>query len=240
PTNSLVASTEELEQLWQVAEATRSAKLSSGWLPEIKGGVLLAACRAHELANEFPFDGEVNNGALTYWLLDSLKQLGPSLTFDMLHDRILAKVHAKFQQQTPQLQGDGSCVVFETTAIPRPPSARIMEVDQRGGRVKVEAGRAQGIGQGAHFVIYAVNATDFSDEAARLALVEASDVQDTESWATIVDAKNAAVISEDSQAVLLDAGDVRLKGRIRLVHRDDLPGDIDQTKALENLKHEIS
>jgi predicted phosphodiesterase len=239
PTSSLVASTEELEQGWQAPEATRSGKLSSGWLPEIKGGVFLAACRANELANEFAFEGSERNGALTYWLLDSLKQLGPGLTFDMLHDRILAKVHAKFQQQTPQLQGDGSRVVFQTTAIPRPPSARVLEVDQTGRRVKVEAGRAQGIGQGAHFAIYAAGATNFTDEAAWLALVEASDVQDTESWTTIVDARNAAAISEDSQAVLLDAGDVYLKGRIRLVRRDDLPADIDQVTALRDLEREI-
>src|SRR5215471_3818942 len=141
PTDSLVASVEELEKSWSSVStnATRSAKLASGWLPEFTGGVVLAACRADELANEFAFEGTERNGALTYWLLDSLKQLGPDFTFDMLHDRILAKVHVKFQQQTPQLIGDGSRVVFQTATIPRPPSVRVIEVDQAGARVKVEA-----------------------------------------------------------------------------------------------------
>jgi predicted phosphodiesterase len=239
PTDSLVAPIDQLEQSWPSIEASRSAKVSSGWLPEITGGVFLAACRANELANEFAFEGRERNGALTYWLLDSLKQLGPGLTFEMLHDRILGKVHAKFQQQTPQLQGDGSRVVFETTAIPRPPSARIMEVDQRGGRVKVEAGRVQGIGPGAQFAIYAAGATNFADESARLAVAEVTDVQDTESWTRVVDARKAAAISVDSQAVLLDAGNIQLKGRIRLVHRDDLPNELDQATALRKLEDEI-
>src|SRR5262249_31658955 len=125
PTDSLVASPQELAQTWQaiVPTTTRSAKLSSGWLPDVAGSGFLAASRANELANEFAFEGSERNGALTYWLLDSLKQLGPRLTFNMLHDRILAKVHAKFQQQTPQLHGDGARVVFETASLPRPPSA---------------------------------------------------------------------------------------------------------------------
>jgi hypothetical protein len=241
PTDSLVASPEELEQTWQsvAPAATRGGKLGSGWLPDVKGSVFLAACRANELANEFAFEGRERNGALSYWLLDSLKQLGPGLTFDMLHDRILAKVHAKFQQQTPQLHGDSARVVFETTSIPRPPSARVIEVDQTGRRVKVEAGRAQGIGQGARFAIYAADAADFTQDDARLAFAEATDVQDTESWANIVDVGNLAALAEGAQAVLLDAGDVRFKGCVHLVQREDLPGDIDQAGALRSLEREI-
>ena len=49
PTESLVASTEELIQNWQSLtkgeEKTRSLNATSGWLPEPKGYVLLAACR---------------------------------------------------------------------------------------------------------------------------------------------------------------------------------------------------
>jgi len=241
-TDSLVASVEEMEESWPSSPSstpTRSAKLSSGWLPEFKGGILLAACRADELANEFAFEGIERNGALTYWLLDSLKQIGPGFTFSMLHDRILAKVHVKFQQQTPQLIGDGSRVVFQTTAVPRPPSARVTQVDQAGGRIKIEAGRVQGITQGAQFAIYSASATDFTNDKDRLSIVEVSDVQDTESWASITDGQNINAISEGAQAVLIDAGSLSYKGRIRLVERKDLPPDIDQHSALSNLENEI-
>jgi predicted phosphodiesterase len=240
PTESLVASQEELEQTWQQISpaASRSAKLASGWIPDLKGGVLLAACRADELANEFAFEGLERNGALTYWLLDSLKQVGPGLTFSMLHDRVLAKVHAKFPQQTPQIQGDGARVVFDTNRVVRPASARVLEVDKAGQRVRVGAGQAQGIGKGASFAIYAAGATDFTEEA-RLAVAEATDVQATETWAGLVEGGNVSQIVEGAQAVLLDAGEVRLEGRIRLIKRDDLPQDINQKDALARLEQEI-
>jgi hypothetical protein len=73
PTESLVASDEELIETWRSLSegATRDFKVGSGWLLEPQGYVLLAACRASESAMEYPFDGEERNGALTYWLLDS-------------------------------------------------------------------------------------------------------------------------------------------------------------------------
>jgi hypothetical protein len=241
PADSLVATEEELEKTWQGAapETTRSAQLGAGWFTPMKNSLLLAACRADELANEFPFDGDESNGALTYWLLDSLKQIGPSLTFDMLHDRILAKVHAKFPQQTPQLHGDGARVVFDTGSVPRPPSARVISVDRSKKRVRIEMGQAQGIGKGARFAIYSAATTDFSQEGARQAIAEAGEVEATETWADIVEGGNVAGIEEGAQAVLLDAGDIRFKGRIRLVKRDDLPKEIDQKGALEKVEKEI-
>src|SRR5262245_12695245 len=160
----------------------------------MKNTVLLAACRANELANEFAFEGRERNGALTYWLLNSLKQIGPGLTFEMLHDRILAKVHAKFPQQTPQLQGDGSRVIFGINRVLRPPAARVMEVDRTNRKIKIEAGQAQGIGAGAHFAIYAASVTDFTEDSDRLALVEVKDLQPTESWADIIEATDPDVI----------------------------------------------
>jgi predicted phosphodiesterase len=241
PTDSLVASQEELEQTWQgiTPEATRSAQLGAGWFPEVKNSILLAACRANELANEFAFEGRERNGALTYWLLDGLKQLGPGLTFEMLHDRILAKVHAKFPQQTPQIHGDAARVVFDTAHVLRPPSARVIEVDRARQRVKVEIGQAQGVGPGARFAIYGAGTTDFSREGSRLALIEATDVQATESWADIVEGGNVTGVDEGAQAVLLDTGNVRFKGRIRLVNREEFPPEIDQAGALQRLEQEI-
>lgn len=241
PTDSLVATQEELEQTWagMSPEATRGAQLGAGWFPASKNSILLAACRADELANEFPFEGRESNGALTYWLLDCLKQLGPGLTFDMLHDRILAKVHIKFQQQTPQLHGDGSRVVFDTGHVPRPPSARVVEVDRAKHRVRVEIGQVQGIAAGARFAIYAAGTTDFSQDGARLAIAEATDVKATESWADVVEGGNVSGIEEGAQAVLLDAGNNRIRGRINLVHRDDLPKEIDQDSALKKFEQEI-
>lgn len=238
--DSLVASQEELEQTWRVAapEATRSAQLGAGWFPDLPDCILLAACRANELANEFAFEGRERNGALTYWLLDSLKQLGPGFTYDMLHDRVLAKVHVKFLQQTPQLHGNGSRVIFDTAREPRPPAARVIEVDLKR-RIRIEAGQVQGIGTGARFAIYAARTTDFSQESARLAIAEVTEAGATDSWAEVIEGGSVTGIEAGAQAVLLDAANARFEGRIRLVHRRDLPTEIDQSGALQRVKQEI-
>lgn len=241
-TDGLVATAEELELTWRDAtpEATRGAQLGAGWFPETPGSVLLAACRANELANEFPFQDNVSNGALTYWLLDSLKQLGPGFTFEMLHDRLLAKVHAKFPRQTPQLHGDGARVVFDVSRVPRPPSARVVEVDRTRRRIRIEAGLAQGVGVGARFAVYAADATDFTQEKARLAIAEAAEVKPTETLADVVEPANMAGVEEGAQAVQLDAGDVRFRGRVRTVRRDDLPAALDQGDALRRFERELA
>lgn len=244
PTDSLVAAPEELARTWRsvTPEQARNARLGSGWMPEMKGILLLAACRANELANEFAFDGRERNGALTYWLLDSLKQTGPGLTFKMLHDRILAKVHAKFSQQTPQLHGDGARVVFDTNRVARPPSVRVLQVDLTNRRIKVDAGEAQGIRAGARFAVYPAHAIDFTEISSRLALAEIkdkADVKATESWASVTEATGGATLEEGAQAVLLDAGEIRFRSRVRLIRQDNLPPGVNQEAALEQLKGQI-
>ena len=241
PSDSLVASQDELEGFWRSIspEQTRSAALSSGWFPEMQDMVLIAACRANELANEYAFEGRERNGALTYWLLDSLKQLGPGLTYSMLHDRVLAKVHAKFQQQTPQLNGDGTRTVFGVDRVLRPPSARVLEVDPANRRLKIEAGQVQGVSAGALFAIYPASATDFTQEEERLAVAEVKDVQATSCRAEIGPPGSVEGIVEGAQAVLLDAGSVRFQGRVGVIHRQDLPPSIIQEEALERVKRAV-
>ena len=90
PFHSLVAAPQQLVRTWQSLAngATRAVQTDSGWLLEPEGYVLIAACCANEYANEVVFEGNEKNGALSYWLVDSLKQLGPGFTYEMLHDRI--------------------------------------------------------------------------------------------------------------------------------------------------------
>jgi|SRR5690242_9728126 len=109
-TESLVASAKDLRNAWQASmgHGTRNVNVGSDWLLEPEGYVLIAACRANEYANEIVFEGSEKNGALSYWLVDSLKQIGPEFTYAMLHTRLLAKVHGQFAAQSPQLQGEAT------------------------------------------------------------------------------------------------------------------------------------
>jgi hypothetical protein len=91
---------------------TRNATEEGSFFVGAKGYVLLAACRPSEFAYEYPFNGKESNGALTYWLLDSLQNLSPDLTYKVIYDRINAKVHSKFTSQTPMLLGQGNSVVL--------------------------------------------------------------------------------------------------------------------------------
>jgi len=242
PLASLVASDDELAATWRTiaAGATRDLKLGSGWLPEPQGYALLAACRPSEFANEWPFDGQNRNGALTYWLLDSLKDMRPSLTYQHLHDRIVAKVHSQFSDQTPQLQGEGNRVVFGSAYVQLQEAVNVMQVDAAKKRAQLNTGQAQGVRKGTQFAVYPPGQTDFAQVDQRLALVEIAELGATESWATVTATLRDVPIEQGAQAVLVDAGSVRLYRKVRLFHREDIPATIDQDAALERVKQAIA
>ena len=238
PTKSLVASEEELARTWETLSGgkTRSLKPASGWLMEPQGYVLLAACRAQELAMEYPFDGEESNGALTYWLLDSLKQIGPGLTYKLLHDRIVAKIHSQFETQTPQLQGEGNRLVFGSEQVKPQHGVTVMQYDSRKKTVLLNAGQAHGVRKGAQFAVYAIDAKSLTGTDDRVALAEVTEIGASESHAKVTSKLGTKPIQQGAQAVLLDPGMVRLRRSVRVLKRDDLPEKIDQAKALESIE----
>jgi Caspase domain len=237
PAPSVVASTEELAGVWEEASGgkTRSLKPGSGWLMEPKGYVLLAACRAQELALEYPFDGQESNGALTYWLLDSLKQIGSGLTYKLLHDRIVAKIHSQFEMQTPQLEGEGNRVVFGSEQVQPQHGVTVMQVDTEKKRVILNAGQAGGVRKGAQFAVYSRDAKSLANAEDRVAFVEVTDVGSSDSSAKITSSVGKKKIEQGAQAVLCDPGAVRLRRSVRLHKRDDLSTKMNQDKALDHM-----
>lgn len=240
PADSLVASNDELSRTWLgiTAGNTRSINVESGWMPPQKNFVLLAACRANELANEFAFDSKLRNGALTYWLLDALKQNGPGLTYRMLYNRVVAKVHAKFVEQTPQLEGEGNRTVFGSDQVQSQFAVNVLKVDIGQQRLLLNTGLTQGMSKGAQFAIYPATA-DFSKSSDRLAIVELEDPKETETWARIVQQLRPDNIEVGAQAVLLGIG-IRMRGRVRLVCQANLPPTVDQDSGLQRLQDEIT
>lgn len=238
PMESCVASKAELLASWRslLPEMPPDIKPGSGWLPEPSGYVLLAACRAFEGANEYAFGGGPKSGVLTHWLLDSLKQMGPHLTYRMLHSRIVAKVHAMFVQQTPQLQGEADRVVFGGGHLRPQPAVNVLETDTARQRVRLGAGVAQGVGAGAKFAVYASGATDHTRADERLAIVEVETPGTTSSWAAVGERRGTAEIEEGAQAVLLDFGVLNPKSRVKLVHNEDLSRGVDKVGALRRVE----
>jgi hypothetical protein len=213
PTESLVAPNETLVSTWQDLSggATRSVKPASGWLVDPKGYTLFTACRANELAYEYPFNGKESNGALTYWLLDSLRQAAPGTSYKMLHDRILAKVHGKFDQQTPQLQGEGDWEIFGSDRIAPVYAAPVLKVEPAAGRVQINAGDVHGIQSGAHFAIYPRGASDLTEREEQIGLVEIAEVGDVDSWGAIVEESAPGAMAAGDQAVLQSAPSIRVQ-----------------------------
>jgi len=236
PTESLAASPQELREAWHAVPppGTRNADVACGWLLEPRGYVLIAACRANEFANEVVFEGHEKNGALSYWLVDSLKQIGPDYTYAMLHTRLLAKVHGQFAAQSPQLQGEGQRVVFGVTERPQPRSFPVITAEPDG-PVLINAGLAQGVEQGTQFGIYRTNEADFTDTEKRVAVVEVTETNPVTCQGKVVDQVDSTTIEVGYQAVRLEAGKIRLSGRVRVVaHEDQSEASLVTLRAVED------
>ena len=177
----------------------------------------MAACRPSESAYEYAFEGTERNGALTYWLLKSLEQMDKGLTYKLIHDRIVAKIHSQFPLQTPMLEGDADREIFGSEHVKPVYAVNVTEVDIANNRVMLNAGQAHGIRKGTRFAIYPSGLSDFSQVDKRLALVEIEERGSTNSWAKLiadlVDITNNT-IEQGAQAVLIDPVDIHLKRHV--------------------------
>ncbi|GAP96276.1 hypothetical protein NIES2104_28110 [Leptolyngbya sp. NIES-2104] len=217
PLKSLVASEENLAKTWQeLTEGTRGLE-PGRLLPDSKDYVLLAACRPNELAYEYAFDrtGGERNGALTYWLLDILRQKTPGLTYKDIQDFLNAKIHSQFSQQTPMLMGEGNREVFGTEFGTAHYAVTVMKVDETDRRILMNTGRAVGLREETSFAIYPFGIKDFSQEN-RIAVATVVEAGATESWCTVEVIDNKPPVKQSDQAVLLAAS----TNLVRRVHLD--------------------
>jgi hypothetical protein len=222
-----------------VMDCCHSVSATSRWLLEPKGYVLLTACRANEAAYEFPFDGQEKNGALSYWLVDSLKNLSPELTYNVLYQRILAKVHSQFAGQTPQLHGEGDRVVFGREQVKTQPAVGVMSVDMDNQQVELLTGQAQGINKGARFIVHSLEATDLTQPDGRLALVEITELGATKSRAKIVYSFRPVLIEQGARAELSDVGRTHLRRIVRITRESKLSSHSDEV-ALQAIERALS
>jgi Caspase domain len=213
---SLVAEDDELIREWQRRSGnTRQATVGSSWLLEPQGYVLLAACRSNEEANEYPFDGKQTHGALTYWMIESLAQIGPDFNYKLLHDSVLARVHSQFSNQTPQLEGEANRVVFGAGDMPSYYGITVIQVKDDGSLI-LNAGRAHGLQPGARLNVFAVDDRQPGAGERRIATVEVTTAGDVETHAKIIDQRPGKALQPGCQAILADVGSIRLRRRIGL------------------------
>ena len=212
-TESLVADRDELAENWIRAKGETARGLSAvRWIPASEGAIVLSACGPSELAYEYAFDGVESNGALTYWFLNSLGELGLNLTYKQLHDRIVAKVHSHFATQTPHLEGDGNRIVFGMNHVPASYRAVVMAVDIPKKRLLLNAGQAQGVRRGSQFAIQSLTEKEQKD----LGVATIETLGATDSWANFASA-NGAVVKQGDQAVLVNPGSIAMVKGVRLL-----------------------
>lgn len=213
PTDSLVAPIEELIQHWKTLTQNstqapgNSRNINSiSWLPEPKGYLLFAACQDNESAYERVFEGNERNGALTYWLLKTLKELGIQVSAKALHNRIVAKINTAERRQMPMLQGEGERSFFGNTITTLELTGYVRQVDANKNQVELSVGQAHGVRKGSEFALCQLKTTDLTQTKQRIALVQITKLGSVKSWATItqiLDARTLADIEAGAPALLL-------------------------------------
>lgn len=240
PCASLVASSDQLVKTWQslTKNNIRAAETDRGWLMEPQGYVLVAACRANEYANEGIFEGTEKNGAMSYWLVDSLKQLGPGFTYEMLHNRVMGKVHGQYSEQTPQLQGEGDRIIFGTERVRSQKAVTVIKVDANE-VVILNAGQAQGVRRGAQFSVYKLYTTDLTRIDERIAIVEVTDSGAVNATAKVLTTFGTQKVQAGCAAVLFDPGAIRLQRRVRVESKGDISESVFNA-ARRDLEHQLA
>ncbi|MEH2124299.1 caspase family protein [Nostoc sp.] len=221
-----VAPPEVLVATWQSLTGTGTRGLKAGGVPESRDYVLLAACRQNEFAFEFPFNRETKekNGALTYWLLDTLKQPYPGQTYKDLFERINAKIHSQFPTQTPILLGEGNRKIFGTEFGETVNTVAVMQVELNAetteNQVVLAVGQANGVSKGAEFAIYPRTTTDFTKKENRIAIARIIQRGSTQSLCKLerIEGKEQKVEQGD-QAVQISAS-INLVRKVSLFHQE--------------------
>ena len=193
---SLVATKKELIENWK--QLTTGSSMS-GWLPNRRDYVFLAACRPSEFAYEYAVQGKERHGALTYWMIDTLRNSTSDLTYQSLYNRVKGMIQSKFPNQLPMLLGESDRLVFGNKTSSTPYTVNLIKVNEQQTEVTLDAGAVQGLSTGTRFAIYPFNTRNFANKKQVLAVVEITKIQGSTSVA---------------QVLLPEDGGIEVKGKL--------------------------
>ena len=222
---SLVAEKDELIKNWK--ELT-SGYTMEGWLPH-RDYVFLAACRPSEFAYEYTIQGRERHGALTYWMIDTLRNSSSELTYQTLYNRVKGMIQCKFPHQLPMLLGEGSRFVFGDKTSSTPYTVNLVKVNEEQTEVTLDAGAAQGLTTETRFSIYPFNTQNFADKEQVLAVVEITKILGSSSVAQVLIPEDGGVevkgkLEPGSPALIL-AAPINLIRRVRFHKKEE--GDLE-------------
>lgn len=246
--HSLVAEKNELIDNWKQLKKGSSRQ---GWLPNPRNYVFLAACRTSESAYEYSVHRKERHGALTYWMIDTLRNTTTELTYQSLYNRIKGVINGKFPNQFPMLFGDENRLVFGDKTVSIPYTLNLTDVNEQQTEVTLDAGAAQGLMTGTQFAIYPFNTNNFSDKEKVLAVVEITKIKGSSSTAKVLLEKDGGIevkgkIETGCPALILSAP-VNLIRRVRFYLKEvgeqenQLPKELfeQQNEALEKVRQAL-
>ncbi len=248
PADSAVATREELVQNW--LNLTQGDQ-KEGWLPNQRDYVFLGACRPTELAYEAAFDSKDRNGALTYWMIDTLVNSKSALTYQSLYNRVKGMIQSKFPNQLPMLLGEGDRLVFGDKQQYKPYTLVVIDVTEDQKEITLDAGMAAGLSSGTRFAIYPTD--DVSDKTQQLAIAELTDeIQADKSTARILSPDEGGIVVkgkiEPGASAVMVTAPVNLIKKVRLFtqkqagdREQDLPVNLvdKQVEALAKVRQAL-
>ncbi|MBD2605954.1 caspase family protein [Scytonema hofmannii FACHB-248] len=222
-----VAELDILVANWKDLTEQGTRGLKAVGLPETKDYVVLAACRQNEVAFEYAFNRETKerNGALTYWLLDTLRQQNPGQTYKDLFERIHAKIHSQFPSQTPILIGEVNREIFGTDLAETVYAVPVLKVERNAQtgemQVKLAVGQVNGLGKGAEFAIYPRSTTDLTKKENRIAIARIIQRGATESLCKLEPIEGKEFKVEDGDQAVLISPSINLVRKVSLVYQEE-------------------
>jgi hypothetical protein len=116
--------------------------------------VLIAACSNSQAANEY-VDMSTGQkryfGVMSYCLAEELAQ-SPQLTYRELYQRVCRRVWQKYPLQSPQCEGDRDRLLFG--GVRPPQDLWVTVVGSQDGLIKIDAGSAHGLAEGAELNVF--------------------------------------------------------------------------------------
>ncbi|KAH8765338.1 putative caspase [Diaporthe sp. PMI_573] len=143
----------------------RDASMLPNWLIDPDGYAILAACGPHEVAKGIKDQDGQRHGALSYYLLESLRTCGGvGKRLDAIHRRLCAIFRDSWKQQNPVLFGNKRQGFFGPVSLETDDT--LISIVDSGGYLQLQAGQAHGVCDGDRFEICSTISGPREDDSA--------------------------------------------------------------------------
>lgn len=153
-------------------------------------------------------------GALTYWLLDTLRMTPqPAASTKTLYRRVFSRIQSLFSDQTPVIGGTTDHAFFGTDVLPAIHSIAVRKSGPDGGpplsegrELELGAGALHSVRKGSQYAIFSFTHNTESggeDMGSRIATVEVTQVAPVTSKAKLTEINDVKKIEPGCRAILL-------------------------------------